>query len=144
MGLRVYSGGTYDLFHAGHVEMLRRLRDIAGPDGVVIVALNTDEFVKEFKGSAPVMSYEERETVLKACRYVDVVVKNIGGADSKPTILETKADFVIAGTDWAEKDYMKQMGFTREWLEDNNVGFGYLPYTPGISTTDLKKRIRNS
>lgn len=139
--MRIYSGGTYDLFHWGHVELLRRLKDMAGKDGQVIVALNTDEFVEEFKGKRPVMSYDEREAVLKACVYVDEVVKNTGGKDSRPTILAVDADFVVAGTDWCEKDYMKQMSFTREWLEENNIGFGYIPYTIGISTTDIRKRL---
>lgn len=141
MGLRIYSGGTYDLFHSGHVEILRRLKHMAGPGGVVIVALNTDEFVEMFKGSKPIMSYEERFKVVSACKYVDLVIENYGGPDSRQVILDIKADFVVVGTDWSDKDYMKQMGFTRQWLEENNVGFGFLPYTEGISTTELKKRI---
>jgi glycerol-3-phosphate cytidylyltransferase len=141
MGLKIYTGGTFDLFHSGHVELLRRLKHMAGPGGRVIVSLNTDEFVEKFKGSKPIMSYKERFAVVSACKYVDLVVENYGGPDSKPVILDVKADFVVAGTDWSDKDYMKQMGFTREWLEENNVGFGFLPYTDGVSSTDIKKRI---
>lgn len=141
MGLRIYNGGTYDLFHSGHVEILRRLKHMAGSGGLVIVALNTDEFVEMFKGSKPIMSYEERFKVISSCKYVDLVVENYGGPDSRQVILDTKADFVITGTDWSDRDYMKQMGFTREWLEEHNVGFGFLPYTDGISSTDIKKRI---
>lgn len=141
--MRIYSGGTYDLFHWGHVELLRRLKEMAGKDGQVIVALNTDEFVERYKGKKPVMSYDEREAVLKACVYVDEVVRNDNGEDSRPTILAVDADFVVVGTDWCEKDYMKQMSFTREWLEENNIGFGYIPYTIGVSTTDIKKRLLN-
>jgi len=139
--MRIYTGGTFDLFHWGHVELLRRIKDMAGRDGQVVVALNTDEFVEEYKGKKPVMSYDERETVLKACMYVDEVIKNIGGKDSRPSILAADVDFVIVGTDWCERDYMKQMSFTREWLEKHNIGFGYIPYTIGISTTDIKKRL---
>lgn len=139
--MKVYSGGTYDLFHAGHVEMLRRLRELAGADGTVIVAVNTDEFVEQFKGKRPVMSLEERMAVVAACRYADVVVANTGGADSRPVILETGAELVVAGTDWCDRDYMGQMGFTREWLEEHNVGFAFLPYTAGISSTLIRKRL---
>lgn len=141
MGLRIYNGGTYDLFHSGHVEILRRLKHMAGPGGVLIVALNTDEFVEKFKGSKPIMSYEERFAVVSACKYVDLVVENYGGPDSKPVILSVKADFVVTGTDWSDKDYMKQMGFTREWLEEHKIGFGFLPYTNGVSSTEIKNRI---
>lgn len=139
--MRIYAGGTFDLFHWGHVELLRRLKDMAGKDGQVIVSLNTDEFIEEYKGKKPVMSYDERKIVLESCRYVDEVVRNTGGSDSRPAILESDVDFVIVGTDWCERDYMKQMSFTREWLEQNNIGFGYIPYTSGISTTDIKKRL---
>jgi glycerol-3-phosphate cytidylyltransferase len=139
--MRIYTGGTFDLFHWGHVELLRRIKDMAGKDGQVIVALNTDEFVEEYKGQKPVMSYKERLAVLEGCKYVDIVVKNIDGRDSRPTILACEVDFVVVGTDWCEKDYMKQMSFTREWLEENNIGFGYVPYTIGVSTTDIKKRL---
>ena len=139
--MRVYTGGTFDLFHRGHVELLRRLRNIAGSDGVVIVSVNTDEFVEEYKGASPVMSLEERMAVISACRYVDIVVPNAGGADSRPTILETGAEFVVVGTDWCDRDYMGQMGFTRDWLEEHGVGFGFVPYTVGVSTTDIKKRL---
>ena len=141
MGLRIYNGGTYDLFHWGHIEMLKRLKHFAGSNGTLIVAVNTDEFVEQFKGYRPVMSTEERVKVLQGCKYVDEVVVNESGADSRPTILATKADFVITGTDWSDRDYNKQMGFTREWLEEHNIGFGFLPYTTGISTTEVKRRI---
>jgi glycerol-3-phosphate cytidylyltransferase len=141
--MRIYTGGTFDLFHWGHVELLRRIKDMAGKDGQVIVSLNTDEFIEEYKGKKPVMSYDERKTVLEACRYVDEVVRNTGGSDSRPAILASNADFVVVGTDWCERDYMKQMSFTREWLEENSIGFGYIPYTIGVSTTDIKKRLSN-
>jgi glycerol-3-phosphate cytidylyltransferase len=139
--MRIYTGGTFDLFHWGHVELLRRIKEMAGKDGQVVVSLNTDEFVEEYKGKKPVMSYDERATVLNACRYVDEVVKNVDGKDSRTSILLANVDFVIVGTDWCEKDYMKQMSFTREWLEEHNIGFGYIPYTIGVSTTDIKKRL---
>jgi glycerol-3-phosphate cytidylyltransferase len=139
--MRIYTGGTFDLFHWGHVELLRRIKEMAGKDGQVVVSLNTDEFVEEYKGKKPVMSYDERATVLNACRYVDEVVKNVDGKDSRTSILLANVDFVIVGTDWCERDYMKQMSFTREWLEEHSIGFGYIPYTIGISTTDIKKRL---
>lgn len=140
--MRIYSGGTYDLFHYGHVRLLKRLKKMAGKDGVLIVALNTDEFVEQFKGSRPIMNLEERMEVLQSCKYVDEVIVNYSGEDSRPTILKARANFVVTGTDWCERDYMKQMGFTREWLEENNIGFGYIPYTTTISTTDIKKRLK--
>jgi glycerol-3-phosphate cytidylyltransferase len=141
LGSLVYTGGTFDLFHAGHVKFLNACRRIAGDSGQVVVALNTDEFISAYKGKAPIMSYEERETILLACKYVDSVVPNIAGADSKPTILQVEPDFIVIGDDWARKDYYAQMQFTQKWLDQEDIQLVYVPYTEGISTTELKKRI---
>ena len=138
----IYNGGTFDLFHSGHVRLLRRLKQMAGEDGKLIVALNTDEFVEKFKGYKPVMSLADRIAVVSACKYVDEVRVNFSGEDSKPTILqEPKPDIVITGTDWANRDYYAQMQFDEDWLDQHEIVLCFISYTPGISTTDLKKRI---
>lgn len=140
----VYTGGTFDLFHVGHVAFLRSCKRIAGKDGRVVVSLNTDEFIATYKGKPPIMSYDERKAVLMACRYVDAVIDNIGGVDSKPAILNVIPDFVVIGDDWAKKDYYKQMQFTQEWLDGNKIQLCYVPYTVGVSSTDIKARIVNN
>jgi glycerol-3-phosphate cytidylyltransferase len=139
----VYTGGTFDLFHSGHVAFLKACRRIAGSEGRVVVSLNTDEFIATYKGKPPVMSYAERKAVLMGCRYVDSVVENVGGADSKPAIENVIPDFIVIGDDWAKKDYYKQMQFTQQWLDDYAIQLCYVPYTLGISSTDLKARIVN-
>lgn len=138
---KLFTGGSFDLFHSGHVNFLKQCRKIVGPDGLVVVSLNTDEFIKEYKGRSPIMSYSERETVLLNSVYVDEVVPNIGGADSKPSIEQVNPDFVVIGSDWAKRDYYQQMQFTQEWLDEREIVLCYVPYTEGISTTELKKRI---
>jgi glycerol-3-phosphate cytidylyltransferase len=139
MTLKVYTGGTFDLFHSGHVALLKRCSEI----GSVTVALNTDEFITKYKGKPPVVSYSERESVLLACRYVDAVVPNTGGTDSTIAIDAVQPDIIVVGTDWARRDYYAQMGFDQDWLDERGIGLAYIPYTKGISTTDLKKRINN-
>lgn len=133
----VYTGGTFDLFHAGHVNFLKNCAKL----GYVFVSLNTDEFIEEFKGKKPVMSYDERYKVLLSCKYVWGVGKNVGGADSKPSILDLKPDIIAVGDDWAKKDYYQQMQFTQQWLDDNDILLVYIPYTQGISSTEIKKRL---
>lgn len=137
MGLRIYTGGTFDLFHSGHVEFLRRCKKL----GRVTVALNTDDFILQYKGKSPVMTYSEREAVLLSCRYVDSVIPNYGGPDSKPSIIKARAELIVIGSDWARKDYYKQMQFTQEWLDQNGIGLAYIPYTAGISSTQIKRRL---
>jgi glycerol-3-phosphate cytidylyltransferase len=87
------------------------------------------------------MSYEERREILLACKWVDEVVPNFGGPDSKPAIELVSPDYIVIGSDWAAKDYYKQMGFTQEWLDDRGIGLVYVPYTTDVSTTELRKRI---
>ena len=137
MGLVVYTGGTFDLFHRGHANFLQRCKEI----GDVTVALNTDEFIWEYKNKMPVMSYTEREEVLLACRYVDRVIPNFGGANSKPSIELVQPDIVTIGSDWARKDYYAQMQFDQDWLDERGIALCYIPYTDGISSTKVKGRL---
>jgi glycerol-3-phosphate cytidylyltransferase len=141
LGKIVYTGGTFDLFHSGHIRLLKACRRLAGDDGRVVVSLNTDAFIQAYKGKSPIMSYDERAEILLGCRYVDRVVPNLGGADSKPTIIDVMPDFIVIGDDWARRDYYAQMQFTQSWLDDLEIQLVYVPYTVGISTTELKKRI---
>lgn len=138
MGLEIYTGGTFDLIHSGHVNFLRRCAEI----GNVTIALNTDEFIAEYKGKPPIMSYDERFAVLSEFYSVKNIFPNEGGADSKPTILRANPDMIAIGSDWARKDYYKQMGFTQDWLDERGISLMYIPYTQGISTTELKRRIK--
>ena len=136
-GTVVYTGGTFDLPHHGHFRLLQRAHDF----GRVVVGLNTDEFIFQYKGKAPIMSFDERKEILMACRWVDEVVPNYGGADSKIAIDIVKPDYIIIGSDWARRDYYSQMGFNQDWLDARGIGLIYVPYTAGISSTDLKTRM---
>lgn len=141
--MRIYTGGTFDLLHSGHINFLRQCKKIAGDDSVT-VALNTDEFIKEFKGKPPIMSFEERRSLLLGIKFVDEVIANDSGADSKPTILTVMPEAIIIGSDWAKKDYYGQMGFTQEWLDEHNITLIYIPYTEGVTTTKVKERINTN
>ena len=136
--ITVYTGGTFDLFHAGHVRFLRQCAEI----GYVTVSVNTDDFVMRYKGKAPVIKLEDRITVLNACRWVSRVVVNEGGEDSRKAIRMAAPNVIAIGSDWQTKDYCRQMGFTSDWLEDRSIALVYLPYTDGISSTLIKERMR--
>jgi glycerol-3-phosphate cytidylyltransferase len=137
MGLRVYTGGTFDLVHSGHVNFLQRCAEI----GSVTVALNTDEFIESYKGKPPIMSYSERLSVLSELRCVSEVIPNTGCADSRVAISMAYPDIVAIGSDWARRDYYAQMNFTQDWLDSRGISLLYIPYTKGISTTELKRRM---
>lgn len=139
MGLKVYTGGTFDLLHSGHVAFLKRCAEL----GSVTVSLNTDEFIAEYKGKPPVMTYQERRDVLLGCRHVDAVIPNYGGTDSRLSIEAVNPNIIVVGSDWARRDYYAQMGFTQDWLDERGIALMYVPYTAGISSTDIKGRLRS-
>jgi len=137
----VYNGGTYDLIHPGHLYTLRQCRALAGSDGEVVIALNTDEFVEEFKHHKPIQPYLERSEILSAIRYVDKVIPNLGGADSKPAIEAIGPDIIAAGPDWYSPDdskYCAQMGFTQDWLQERGIKLVYLKALAGKSSTSMR------
>jgi glycerol-3-phosphate cytidylyltransferase-like family protein len=120
------------------VEFLRRCAEL----GSVTVSLNEDEFIEKYKGKRPVISYQERKDVLLGCRWVDRVIPNVGGVDSRIAIIFSNPDLVVIGSDWARKDYYAQMGFDQDWLDERGIGLVYIPYTQGISSTAIKERLR--
>lgn len=133
----VYTGGTFDLPHLGHANFLFKCSRL----GSVVVSLNTDEFIKTYKGKPPLMSYEERKLVLLNSPWVSAVIPNEGGQDSRPAILQVNPDIIAIASDWARKDYYAQMSFTQDWLDEHHISLIYIPYFQGISTTEIKKRI---
>jgi glycerol-3-phosphate cytidylyltransferase len=146
-----YIGGTLDLYHAGHVNLLKRCKELCD---YLVVAINTDEFCKRYKRE-PIMNEKERFACVESCKYVDYVIYNTGCEDSKKTIKDwnnshkpsecssgRKITHVFHGDDWTGDSLKKQMGFTDKWLEKNNIQMVYVDYTKGISTTDIIKRIK--
>jgi glycerol-3-phosphate cytidylyltransferase len=133
--------GTFDLFHAGHVALLRRCAWMAG-DPHVVVGLNTDAFVERYKGRPPVIGYLDRAEVLKACRYVTRVVPNDQADGSIRDVLDAvRPDLIVVGDDWADRDYLAQLGLTRDDLMAYGTRIEYLSYTQGISSTAIKERM---
>ena len=135
---RIYVSGTFDCLHSGHIKLFLEAKKL----GTVIAAVNTDEFVEEYKRK-PLMPFNERMTVLCHLDCVDEVVTNFGGKDSKPSILFSKATHILHGDDWTGESLMAQMGLTQEWLDEHKIKMLYVPYTKGISTTQIISRLRN-
>jgi glycerol-3-phosphate cytidylyltransferase len=143
----IYTGGTFDLFHASHAGFLKRCWELSGCEhfvglSAVIVSLNTDEFVQEYKGRPPINTYSERKAVLESCKYVSRVIPNTGGADSREAIEAVKPDVLAVGSDWHHPaDYLTQMGLTWEWLRERRIGILYIPRGVETSTTEIKRRM---
>lgn len=134
-----YVGATMDLPHKGHVYLLEQAKSMCD---YLVVALNTDEFVEQFKGKRPVMSLEERMAVVGAFWMVDEITVNDSGSDSKPMLLKYKPNVIVVGDDYDFDRYCKQMQFTPEWLVENNMQVVFIPRVGNISTTNYKNKIR--
>lgn len=141
----VYTGGTFDLLHVGHVELLTVCRELAGPSGRVVVGLNRDAFVERYKGRPPVQPYELRAAALRESGLVDLVVCNVDDEDSRTALDVVRPDVLAIGDDWLDPDadepearYWDQLGIDGEWLRVRRLHVVYVPRTTGESTTRLR------
>ena len=128
---RVITYGTYDMLHYGHINLLRRAKALGDS---LIVALSTDEFNWNEKQKKCYFPYEQRKAILEAIRYVDLVIPENGWAQKRTDVHDYDVDIFVMGDDWEGKfDFLKEEG----------CEVVYLPRTPDISTTKIKKDLNN-
>lgn len=124
----VLTYGTFDLLHFGHLELLRRLRDLGDR---IIVGLSTDEF-NQLKNKDCVMPYEKRKHLLEVLSYVDLVIPEKTWDQKIDDVKNHDVDLFVMGDDWKGKfDFLKK-----------HCEVQYLPRTEGISTTKLKRLLK--
>ena len=123
---KVITYGTFDLLHYGHINLLKRAKELGD---YLIVGLSSDEFNRDEKGKECYFSYEQRKAMLEAVRYVDLVVPESGWEQKRSDVHEYDVDIFVMGDDWkGEFDY----------LEEEGVKVVYLERSPEISTTQIK------
>ena len=136
--MRVYTQGSFDILHSGHINLFKKCRLLAG-DGEVVVACLTDEAYEKYRGYIPAKPFKERKALLETSRYIDRVIPSDPNK-TKEEIAAVKPDLVVVGSDWASKDIYKQYHMTKEELAPMLV---YQPYTTEITSTMIKERIKN-
>lgn len=130
---RVYVNVCADLMHAGHVEFFKKSRELGN---YLIVGVHTDADIASYK-RVPILTLDERVTVVKACRYVDEVIEGAPLFVTEPWLKEHKIDVVAHGDDFNPETIHYWYG------EAIDMGiFKTVPYTKGISTTDIINRIK--
>jgi cytidyltransferase-like protein len=146
---KIYIGGTFDLFHYGHVNVFKNLKyqinksslQEIGATSKVIVAVNSDSFSKSYKRS-PVMNQYERLAVVNSCKYVDYAFI-MDTYDNQPFFIEeNNPDYIVMGTDWQSKDYFSQLCIDQRFLDRIGAEMLFVPYTDSISTTKIIDRIK--
>lgn len=122
---KILTYGTFDLLHPGHINLLRRAKELGD---FLIVGLSTDEFNSK-KEKKAYYSYQDRKTILEAVKYVDLVIPEIDWNQKVEDIKKYKVDTFVMGSDWKGKfDYLKKY-----------CDVVYLPRTEGFSTSKIKK-----
>lgn len=129
-----YTAGVFDLFHIGHLNILKRAKENCD---YLIVAVSTDELVKEYKHKSPVISYNERAEIVKAIRYVDEVVPQLN-RDKFAAWEKYHFNKMFVGDDWKGSALFSQM---EQKFADVGVEIVYFPYTQGTSSTILKEAL---
>ena len=128
---RVITYGTFDLLHYGHINLLRRAKELGD---YLIVCLSTDEF-NALKGKKAFFNYEQRKLLLEAIRYVDLVIPETCWEQKVSDVKEYHIDVFVIGDDWKGKfDFLKEQG----------VEVVYLERTKEISTTEIKRLLKNN
>lgn len=131
-----YTTGVYDLFHIGHLNILRRAKEQCE---YLIVGVTTDEEVIRVKKRKPIIPFEERIEIVKSIKYVD---KAIPENNTNKIIAwdNLKFDAIFKGDDW--KGTAKWDEYEAEFLK-RNVDVIYFPYTKGRSSTELREMLLN-
>lgn len=128
---RVITYGTFDLLHYGHINLLRRAKQYGD---YLIVALSTDDFNWNQKRKKCYFSFDKRKALLEAIRYVDLVIPEESWDQKVTDVREYHIDTFVMGDDWkGEFDFLKNEG----------VDVVYLPRTPEVSTTQIKRDLKS-
>lgn len=132
--LTVLTIGTFDLPHIGHARLFQRCERF----GRVVVGVNTDEFVQSYKGSAPLYRTAERVALIALLGY-EVHENHSAGRE---LIERVRPDVLVVGSDWLRRDYLAQIDMTPDDLDRLDISLVYVPYTDGISSSDIRRRVR--
>ena len=128
-----YTSGVFDLFHIGHLNLLRNAKGMCDR---LVVGVTVDELVT-YKGKKSMIPFEDRAEIVRAVKYVDAVVPQ-EDMNKLKMCKKLKADVLFVGDDWYD---------TPEWdkiekeLEDIGIEIVYFPYTKGISSTQISKAL---
>lgn len=130
-----YTTGVFDMFHVGHLNILRRAKEKCDR---LIVGICTDELVRELKDRDPIIPFEERAEIVRHIKFVDEVVPQ-GKIDEIGDYYRLKFDVIFKGDDWKGTDKWNRL---EKEFNKLDVRVLYFPYTKHISSTKLREVLR--
>lgn len=135
-----FTAGVFDLFHVGHLNLLEKCKKQCD---YLIVGICDDDYVTNIKHKIPVFSQEDRLRIISALKCVDeAVVVSVEETEDKMKALEKyKFDVLFSGDDWKGTE---RYALTEQQFQKLGVSIEYIPYTKGISTTQIKQAMTKS
>jgi len=130
-----YTAGVFDLFHIGHLNLLRNAKGMCDK---LIVGVSTDELVK-YKGKSPVIPFCDRIEIIRNIRCVDAVVAQ-DNMDKLEMCKKLKANVMFVGDDWYNSE--KWQEYERHFAEAG-IEIVYFPYTKNVSSTQISKALKH-
>lgn len=128
-----YTTGVFDMFHIGHLNILKRAKEQCE---YLIVGVSTDEIVENYKNKTPIIKFEERCAIVEAIKYVDEVVPQTS-MDKMEAYNRLKFDVLFHGSDWKNSDMYNKIVSE---LATVGVEVVFLPHTNGISSTIIREK----
>jgi glycerol-3-phosphate cytidylyltransferase len=130
-----YTTGVFDLFHVGHLNILKRAKEQCD---YLIVGVSTDELVMSYKNKQPVIPHNERMEIVGGIKYVDKVVPQVT-RDKVDAWEKLRFNVMFVGDDWKGNSLFKEIE-----VKFNQVGVKlvFFPYTKGVSSTIVKEKIK--
>lgn len=129
-----YTTGVFDMFHIGHLNILRRAKEQCD---YLIVGVSTDELVRDYKNKTPIVPFEERKAIVEAIKYVDEVVPQTS-MDKFEAWKKLHFNAIFHGDDWKGSTLYKEI---EEKLSSVGVDMVFLPHTDGTSSTILSEKL---
>ncbi len=132
-----YTTGVFDMFHIGHLNILKRAKEQCE---YLIVGISTDELVMQYKSKRPIIPFKERMEIIKSVRYVDKVVPQTS-MDKFSAWQILHFDAIFHGSDWKGSQMYNEIEIK---LKEVGVAMIFLPYTTGTSSTLLSEKLAKS
>jgi glycerol-3-phosphate cytidylyltransferase len=129
-----YTAGVFDLFHVGHLNILKRAKEQCE---YLVVGVSTDELVMEYKNQLPIIPYHERMEIVEGIKYVDRVVPQVN-RDKFSAWEALQFDVMFVGDDWKGSPLFSEV---EKKFKLVGVEIVYFPYTQGVSSTIVKQKI---
>ena len=129
-----YTAGVYDLFHIGHLNLLKNAKGMCDK---LVVGVTVDELV-HYKGKSALIPFEDRIEIIRSCKYVDAAIPQYD-MDKLKTCKELGASILFVGDDWygTAKWNKYEEDFTKEGIQ-----IVYFPYTRGVSSTKITEALK--